>query len=274
MGANCDVCFRKRGGTRCKRCDEGFKRSKNRRACNSVDEGDEDDEDDSDPGITGVECKVANCNVCLKKGGGTRCKRCDAGFKRSNKKRTCSALEAAVDEEDVDDDGSAPDVTGAECTDIIGNCAVCFRRRGKTLCRRCDDGFKKSKNKKTCSATDEPAVEPPAVEPAEIDDKDAPRPQPCNVAYCAECGVGKRASKKCKTCLGGFTVGRSKKICTPNDAPEPAVDDIDDFDIDDEEDVDDDGSAPDIDGPECWDIEKKCAVCFRRRGKTLCRRCY
>merc|ERR1712149_85300 len=116
------------------------------------------------------------------------------------------------DEEDVDDDESSPDVTGAECTDIVPNCAVCFRRRGKTLCRRCDDGFKKSKNKKICSATDEPVVEPPVVEPAVVD-------------------------------------------------------------IDDEEDADDNGSSPDVTGAECTDIVPNCAVCFRRRGKILCRRC-
>merc|ERR1712227_289378 len=75
------------------------------------------------------------------------------GFEKASNKKSCSASDD--DDDDVYDDGSAPDVTGAECTDVIPDCAVCFRRRGRTLCRRCEAGFEKARNKKSCSASDD-----------------------------------------------------------------------------------------------------------------------
>merc|ERR1712227_252709 len=125
------------------------------------------------------------------------------GFEKASNKKSCSASDD--DDDDVYDDGSAPDVTGAECTDIIPDCAVCFRRRGRTFCRRCEAGFEKARNKKSCSASAKPA------------------PSPCNVLNCARCGKKRKSRLSCMSCDDGYTLSKNKKLCSAVEKPAPVV---------------------------------------------------
>lgn len=69
---------------------------------------------------------------------------------------------------------------------VVANCNTCSEKNNKQ-CKRCDKGFKLSKNKKRCV-------------------------KPCSIPKCKKCNKKKN---RCKKCQRGYAPSKNKKSCNP-----------------------------------------------------------
>merc|ERR1712227_116678 len=257
--ANCASCKRRGRRMKCRKCNAGFRRSRNRRRCLSKKEKDPDCPsgkcpiviiDENENGIDDEEeeqeqqknCKIKGCLKCNKRR--RRCKVCKKGTRKSYRRRRCLKKNEkdpdcpsgdcgdymvdengnGIDDDEEEDAAEAAAGSGGSHKCKIPRCKKCSRHGGR--CRKCARGTRRAYRRRKCLTKKEvdddcPSGNCPAfiIDNNENDIDDDDEDD--NACLINGCARCNRRGRRCRKCNKGFRRSyRRTKCLAPDEVDE------------------------------------------------------